>query len=101
MHWAQENDSTTARRGRRTMASLRKQREAADPEPQSFTGFGPEALQYFHELAMDQDQQNLLPRDTQARSLSFSVVRIRRNRLSPPGPWIMRVFPYRYCVRSL
>jgi uncharacterized protein (TIGR02453 family) len=39
------------------MCSSRRKVEAANQEPLSFSGFGPKALQFFHELAMRQDRQ--------------------------------------------
>ena len=39
------------------MTPRRKNSEAVDQERQSFTGFGPKALQFFHELAMHNDRE--------------------------------------------
>jgi uncharacterized protein (TIGR02453 family) len=39
------------------MSHTPKNRRASDQEPQGFTGFGPKALQFFHELAKHQDRQ--------------------------------------------
>jgi uncharacterized protein (TIGR02453 family) len=39
------------------MPSPPKKRTAGDHQPPSFTGFGPKALQFFHELAMHQDRR--------------------------------------------
>jgi len=39
------------------MASRRKNTDTGDQEPQSFTGFGPKALQFFHELALHNDRE--------------------------------------------
>ncbi len=46
------------------MTSPRKKREAVGQEPQSFTGFGPRALKFFHELAMHQDRDWFLQHQT-------------------------------------
>lgn len=39
------------------MTQPRKEREAADQEPQSFSGFGPKALRFLHDLALHQDRE--------------------------------------------
>ena len=39
------------------MTRPRKKLKASLPEPQSFTGFGPKALQFFHDLAMNQNRE--------------------------------------------
>ena len=39
------------------MTRPRKKLKAALPEPQSFTGFGPMALQFFHDLTMNQNRE--------------------------------------------
>ena len=39
------------------MAPSRQKPESAGEDRKSFTGFGPKALQFFHELAMNQDRQ--------------------------------------------
>jgi uncharacterized protein (TIGR02453 family) len=39
------------------MTPPRKKRDSALAEPLSFTGFGPKALQFFHDLAMNQNRE--------------------------------------------